>query len=135
MRPGEPGGGAGGTTTTTKTVTRNTPPGLFIPKINRKVLTEQGKQVAARKAASPSSASDATNTIRYKSATRLLTNRDVVGEEESRSVESTSMTETELVGRPQDTQRSRLRYVNRNLPPLYMSIAQYGRRIVPRRWR
>ena len=41
----------------------------------------------------------------------------------------------ETVGREEDSQRSRLRYVNRYLPPFYRSIAVYGRRPAPRRWR
>lgn len=40
-----------------------------------------------------------------------------------------------LVGKEDDRQRSRMRFVNRNLPPHEQNFVTYGKRAVPRRWR
>lgn len=40
-----------------------------------------------------------------------------------------------VVGFQEDLQRSRTRFVNRNIPPFGRNVAQFGRRQVPRRWR
>jgi hypothetical protein len=39
-----------------------------------------------------------------------------------------------VIGKPEDRQRSRMRFVDRYLPP-YDTVASYGRRSIPRRWR
>lgn len=132
MRPKEDGGYGGGTSTKTavsKTVTFTGPSKTTVRQST--ATTSSHAYTKSKSSASGSLTTDknpvASIDIKKSSG---LSNRSKSG-----GGSDTVVKFYETSGKEDDNQRSRLRYVNRNLPPLFMSVAQYGRRNVPRKWR